>query len=1208
MKPAEPETSTRSPAEAAVGKNPSVQSSESPPECSPKKAYAYDAFISYRHLPLDEAAAEKLQMLLEQYRPPKGIQIGDGRKHLRLFRDTTELPTSGSLDTALQRALLDSEYLIVILSEETIHSKWCMAEIEEFKEAHGGSISHVLPLLVSGEPADIIPAQLRSATVAVQKADGSVVYEKDRVVEPLCADIRAESQGAAMKKLKTEFLRLAAPLLGCGYDDLYRRHARRQRRLLLYAAAFLSVLAASFGALALRIHRTEQKYEENLVMTYTQQGVSEALRGNRQGALSYFANALGIDRDSEVGRYGSLLLLQKSRWPNLTNGRDGSLSNRSEAGTCSCTFTETEIEIRGAGGGFLAKLPRPTEMNPAVDPESVGYYIGGSPVVKCTDSSAFVRFGDYVYVYDIADGEAGLRAVLDLAAYFPEQAEKRQLLGWGEIWISEDGSLLAMDSGSQTAIVSMEKEIVEALLTDYFYDLNSVVFSHDGQAFALVYGNYMGVGSGNPGGYIQVFDLNGKLLFDTGINSDTAYKGAAFSPEDSLLLAWEGSTLHFYDIVSGQNYAEPLECQTLDAAVFEGDRIVVDSGRGQIYDCAFTQFSVNMEASSNPSSSQYIWDNHASSQNSVPVGDTLSIKRKVDSVCLTDADGAVVSEKRFDGHLINRMCVDLKNSTAYLWYRDKSALLRVPFNSARKQLGEVQELDTRGYEISDACLSGDGLIAITGTGCLLYYAGGETIPQIMKPAMNGKVYELAVHENGLAGVLISNAENVNGLSDYRYDQYYGAELWEYRSALRLASLETQNRRPLRNIRFVGQGGLSYSKDEEELVWLATSAPPDRKTVAALNELSSLVLSENQSLIARNHFADRIAFGNWGELFTLSQKDAVEEDLPALTEEERLIQEADRYLRAKDLEGWLAFYDGLWDAIADGSLPLGFEQQGVLFRDYLAGARNCAELTDRAGRGIEVYMENSVAQSMKEPYATMSFDLQMAQMLVLTGAYDELMADYWHRCADYALERFRQTGEMDILDYCSIYENRMLELTVRGWGADAFLEACREIGTDYLDYLLTWTGLGTCYELALEEPEQAAEAFNLYIDSLLELDPRDDIESLFSDIMMVMFEASFLERANGLESDVMDRFLGHTGFNFGLRVNKLSAQNRQYGLQTGDLVVAIDGRLISSYQHMLRLQRLYPDAALSYLRNGKLLVTDTIPDWDISGEFIVVEKS
>lgn len=96
------------------------------------KEFVYDAFISYRHLSLDAAVAEQLQKLLEQYRPPKGIMLKNGRKHLRIFRDTTELPTSGSLDTALQDALLNSEYLLVVLSEETIHSKWCMAEISEF--------------------------------------------------------------------------------------------------------------------------------------------------------------------------------------------------------------------------------------------------------------------------------------------------------------------------------------------------------------------------------------------------------------------------------------------------------------------------------------------------------------------------------------------------------------------------------------------------------------------------------------------------------------------------------------------------------------------------------------------------------------------------------------------------------------------------------------------------------------------------------------------------------------------------------------------------------------------------------------------------------------------------------------------------------------------------------------------------------------------
>ena len=39
--------------------------------------HSYDAFISYRHLSLDEAIAAKLQELLEHYRPPKDI---NGRK------------------------------------------------------------------------------------------------------------------------------------------------------------------------------------------------------------------------------------------------------------------------------------------------------------------------------------------------------------------------------------------------------------------------------------------------------------------------------------------------------------------------------------------------------------------------------------------------------------------------------------------------------------------------------------------------------------------------------------------------------------------------------------------------------------------------------------------------------------------------------------------------------------------------------------------------------------------------------------------------------------------------------------------------------------------------------------------------------------------------------------------------------------------------
>ena len=38
-----------------------------------EKEYRYDALSSYRHLPLDMAVAQKLQTLLEAYRPPRRI-------------------------------------------------------------------------------------------------------------------------------------------------------------------------------------------------------------------------------------------------------------------------------------------------------------------------------------------------------------------------------------------------------------------------------------------------------------------------------------------------------------------------------------------------------------------------------------------------------------------------------------------------------------------------------------------------------------------------------------------------------------------------------------------------------------------------------------------------------------------------------------------------------------------------------------------------------------------------------------------------------------------------------------------------------------------------------------------------------------------------------------------------------------------------------
>ena len=90
----------------------------------------YSAFISYRHLEPDAYVAERLQRMLESYRPPKGAGVKDRIEYV--FLDRAELPTSKSLDQSLKDALHNSDYLIVILSEKYKESIWCMEEIRVF--------------------------------------------------------------------------------------------------------------------------------------------------------------------------------------------------------------------------------------------------------------------------------------------------------------------------------------------------------------------------------------------------------------------------------------------------------------------------------------------------------------------------------------------------------------------------------------------------------------------------------------------------------------------------------------------------------------------------------------------------------------------------------------------------------------------------------------------------------------------------------------------------------------------------------------------------------------------------------------------------------------------------------------------------------------------------------------------------------------------
>ena len=250
----------------------------------------YDAFISYRHLELDKAVAIRLQYLLETIKPPRGLQCRHTRKISRIFRDESELPTSGDLGNDIITALDNSRYLVVLCTPKLKESKWCMREIEYFKEKHNGRINNILPILVDGDHIISFPDILRWDTKIILDEAGNEIGRELVEVEPLACNIMAGGDVKnTLKKLKTEYLRIAAPVLGCGFDDLYRRHRRRRIQRIVStvsAAVFLTTVSSTIFTIQ---NRNVVSSRDNMYIELSQ---TAYLSGRVQEALDYALNAL----------------------------------------------------------------------------------------------------------------------------------------------------------------------------------------------------------------------------------------------------------------------------------------------------------------------------------------------------------------------------------------------------------------------------------------------------------------------------------------------------------------------------------------------------------------------------------------------------------------------------------------------------------------------------------------------------------------------------------------------------------------------------------------------------------------------------------------------------------------------------------------------------------------------------------------------------
>ncbi|MBI5200555.1 MAG: toll/interleukin-1 receptor domain-containing protein, partial [Elusimicrobia bacterium] len=275
--------------------------------------FKYWAFISYSHR--DKSWADWLHKSLETFVVP-GRLIGrasrDEKVPARLypiFRDREELPTSGDLGGNIEEALRQSRYLVVICSKASAASRWVDGEIRTFKAQ--GKADRVLCLIVDGEPnasdkAAGAAEECFAKSLRFKLGPGGALTEEP--AEPIAADAREGMDGK-----ENCLLKVAAGLLGVGFDELRQRDAERRRRARALALAGAAAIA---GVLLWQERAKIVDLRRQLAQVDYERG--KALRESGEGGASavFFAESNRI-RPTVAARANAAHFVRRTAIPQL---------------------------------------------------------------------------------------------------------------------------------------------------------------------------------------------------------------------------------------------------------------------------------------------------------------------------------------------------------------------------------------------------------------------------------------------------------------------------------------------------------------------------------------------------------------------------------------------------------------------------------------------------------------------------------------------------------------------------------------------------------------------------------------------------------------------------------------------------------------------------------------------------------------------------
>ena len=259
----------------------------------------------------DAATAQALAASIRSYKlPARTLRPDPALDYRRILLDTDETPF-----TQASREKLDGcRYLVLLCSPATRKNQAILERLAFFRQNHGAE--NVVATIVRGEPAESFPESFIEKKVVRHIRPDMTVVERIETIEPVAADLRADSRARWKQVLRYETVRIVASVLGLHPDALEQRHRQRRRKAVATALSVVGAVCLAAAGIFLRLGFVA-KAEGDIAQAQTQLSVDIARRtmeelpasfaGDEQ-ALAYIQEAVAEARASleELG-LGELL-------------------------------------------------------------------------------------------------------------------------------------------------------------------------------------------------------------------------------------------------------------------------------------------------------------------------------------------------------------------------------------------------------------------------------------------------------------------------------------------------------------------------------------------------------------------------------------------------------------------------------------------------------------------------------------------------------------------------------------------------------------------------------------------------------------------------------------------------------------------------------------------------------------------------------------